>query len=50
MSTPDFKAIASAAIPHALELLNRWLPDGELAGKEYSIRPATPPCRLTLLR
>ena len=38
MSTPDFKAIASAAIPHALELLNRWLPDGELAGKEYTAR------------
>ena len=38
MSAPDFKAIASAALPHALELLNRWLPDGELAGKEYTSR------------
>lgn len=41
MSTPDFKAIADAARPYALELLTRWLPDGELAGFEFTARNPT---------
>ena len=35
METLDFKVIARAALPHASELCQRWLPGGKLRGREW---------------
>lgn len=34
----DFATINSAAMPHLLALLARWLPDGRQEGTEYTAR------------
>lgn len=31
----DFRGIAQSALPHALALLRRWLPDGRVQGHEF---------------
>jgi hypothetical protein len=34
----DFAVVRAAALAHLPELLARWLPDGELSGREYTAR------------
>ncbi|MCQ4158801.1 hypothetical protein NON00_02520 [Roseomonas sp. GC11] len=35
LASPDFKAIARAALPHLEALCTRWLPQGRRVGREW---------------